>query len=124
MVDTLHPQAPSGSQLYLAARFAQSHFVSHGPMKYFRRVKSIAGFVANRPRVRNENQDPSRQVIPGVNVEASLDGMKVDYKPDVDSIVPFRAHHNGTYEIGAQVGGTAGAGTVATNGTIESTSGL
>src|ERR1043165_7289984 len=113
----LHPQAPTGSQLYVAAAFMADHFVPKGSINFWRRAKSIAGFVAKRPRVRNENQDPSRQVIPGVNVEADLGNMKIDYMPAVDSIRPFRAHHNGGYFPLPQLATVAGAGTVATNGT-------
>lgn len=113
----LHPQAPTGSQLQIGARHARAHFVPGGDLIYFRRAKSASGFQAKRPRVRNENLDPSRQTIPGVNVEASLEAIKFDLMPDVDSMVPFRACHNGAYHVGAQLGATAGTGTVTTNGT-------
>lgn len=117
MSTQLHQIAPTGSQLQVSARFERSHFVPGGVLKYFRRMKAAAGFLAKRPRVRNENQDPSRQVIPGVNVEADLSAIKFDLQPDVDSIVPFRACHNGYYSVGSQLATAAGTGTVATNGT-------
>jgi len=112
----LHPQAPTGSQLAINARFARNHFVPGGALIYARRAKSASGFLTKRPRVRNENQDPSRQTIGGVNVEASLENMKFDLMPDVDSIAPFRAHHNGFFYIGSQLGATAGTGTITTDG--------
>lgn len=118
---------PTGSQLQIGARFGRRpqasgsavipFFVPGEDFIYFRRAKSASGFNAKRVRVRNENQDPSRQMIPGVNITAKLDAMKFDLMPDVDSMVPFRAHFNKAFSIGAQLGATVGTpGTITTDG--------
>jgi hypothetical protein len=109
-------QAPTGSQLVVSARFARDHFVPGSNFVYARRAKSASGFVAKRPRERNENQDASAQMIRGINSKADIQP-KFEIQPDVDSIVPFRAAHCGRYAIGAPVGTTIGAGTITTNGT-------
>src|SRR6185503_14730378 len=117
---------PTGAELQIGARFGRRpqpsasvvpFFVPGEDFIFFRRAKSAANFNTKRARVRNENQDPSGQMIPGVNITAKLDAMKFDLMPDVDSMIPFRAHFNKAFFIGAQLGATTGTpGTITTDG--------
>jgi hypothetical protein len=110
--------APQGTDTQVGARFALRHFVPGVIMNIFRRVKSVSGFVAKRPRERTANMDQSGQTVGGINARADIQP-KFDYEPDVDSIIPFRAHHNGKYEITGPLGTTDGTGTITTDGTDE-----
>lgn len=92
---------PQGTDLQFSARFCRKHFVPGAIFNQFQRLKSITGYTADRPRERNENMDPSGQTQLGVNVAAKFAGLKLDYQPNVLSIVPRRVHHVGSYSIGA-----------------------
>lgn len=96
-----YSEPPQGTDLQLSARFCRKHFVPGAIFNQFQRCKGITGYVADRPRERNENMDPSGQTQLGVNVAAKFAGLKIDYQPNVLSIVPRRVHHVGSYSIGA-----------------------
>ncbi|HSY50398.1 MAG TPA: hypothetical protein VLC46_16420 [Thermoanaerobaculia bacterium] len=94
--------APQGSDLQVGARFDRGHFVPGAVMNLFRRVQSITGHVAKRPRERRQNMDPSGQTLGGVNVRADIQP-KITWDPDVDTLVPLRAHHCGLYSFGGAI---------------------
>jgi hypothetical protein len=96
----VNEQAPTGSDLQVSARFERGHFAPGDEFSIFRAMKGVSGHVAKRPRERNENQNPAGQTIGGVNARADIQP-KFDYQPDVESIVPFRAHHCGMFAFGA-----------------------
>ena len=96
--------APSGSELQVGWSFETADKAYKGPINEFFRAKSVSGAIAKRPLERNENLDPNRQTVRGVNVAAII-APKFDLMPDVDSIVKLVTHDNKRNTITNLTGG-------------------